>query len=126
MGAAARYTGRVSADHAAPPARRFRAANVLLTVCAALGACASMASESARVIVTLAPGVEISDPGAFERTVRERTSVRVTYAAAVSERMHALHVHCETSDAGCAHAQEVLRASGLFSSLTEDQRRKRQ
>ncbi len=75
------------------------------------------------MIVTLAPGVQIADHAAFERAVLARTSVKVTYSAAVSERMYALNVQCEANDPGCVRAKASLQASGLFTSVTDDRRR---
>lgn len=82
-----------------------------------------MGDQSTRVIVALAPGVQISDHAAFERTVLARTAVKVTYAAAISDRRHALNVLCEANDPGCARAKASLQASGLFASVTDDRRR---
>ena len=82
-----------------------------------------MAEQSTRVIVTLAPGVQIADHAAFERAVLARTAVKVTYAAAVSERMYALNVQCESDDPRCVRAKAALQASGLFTSVTDDRRR---
>ena len=98
-------------------------AGIRIAACATFAACASTASDVARVIVTLAPGVQVTDPAVFEREVLARASVKVTYAAAVSDRMHALTIACAADDAGCARARRALLASGLFSSLVDDRRR---
>lgn len=94
-----------------------------IAACAALAGCASTANDATRVIVTLAPGVQVTDRAAFEREVFVRTGVEVAYEAAVSDRMHALTVSCAAADAGCARAKQTLRASGLFSALVDDRRR---
>ncbi len=82
-----------------------------------------MPEQSTRIIVTLAPGVEVADRTAFERMVLERTSVKLVYAAAVADRVHAFTLLCEPVDAGCAHAKEVLMDSDLFTSIADDKRR---
>ncbi len=94
-----------------------------IAACVVLAACASAAAGSVRVIVTLAPGVQVTDPAAFEREVLARSSVKVSYAAAVSDRVHALTVACAADDAGCARAKQKLEASGLFTSVADDRRR---
>jgi hypothetical protein len=98
-------------------------AGIRIAACATFAACATTANDVARVIVTLAPGVQVTDPAGFEQAVLARTSVKVTYAAAVSDRMHALTVSCTADDAGCVRARQALLASGLFSSLVDDRRR---
>jgi|GEM_PF-1557518 len=101
-----------------------RRAGLLLTVCLAV-ACAAVPEGSARVIVTLAPGVSLSDRAAFERMVLARTAVQIGYIAAISDRVHAISVSCEPSDVDCARARAVLMASGLFTSIDDDRRRSR-
>ena len=92
-------------------------------VACVLAACSTTPAESQRIIVTLAPGVELADRAAFEQRVYERTQVKVTYAAAVSESEHAFRIVCDPPDDGCARARAALMASGLFTQLNPDRRR---
>jgi hypothetical protein len=115
----ARDTGRV-------PTRRFVTHAWLgFAMSARLSACASTDEPRMRVLVTLAPGVQVADQTEFEQRVLARSSVKVAYAGAVSERVHALNITCAADDAGCEHTRSRLLASGLFTSVADDGRRRR-
>lgn len=123
-GPQALYTARMIQDEPTQVWVKSLFAGLLLSACVTVGACTTMAQQSVRAIVRLAPGVEIADHVAFQRLVLARTSVRVVYAAALSERMHAINIICESTDPDCGRAKEALMGTGLFTSIVDDQRRR--
>ncbi len=99
---------------------------VVAFIAALLAGCAVAAPRSMPVIATLPAGAEAKDPAALVNEIVRRTGVRIVFGSALSDRVLAITVLCETTDPDCNQARATLLASGMFVDISPDLKRRRQ